>query len=99
MLQSLSENLFPSIHIYIVIKCHCLPNQDGQPCLKNSPLKIVSLISKALSAIFWPNDMRLKIRKCIEISALFYQLQIRQFSVAVRISYISLRQIMFMSDL
>ena len=28
---------------YIVIKCLVLPIQDGQPCLKNIPLKIVSL--------------------------------------------------------
>ena len=33
------RTLFPW---YIVIKCLVLPIQDGQPCLKNIPLKIVS---------------------------------------------------------
>ena len=51
-----------------------LPIQDGQPCLKNLPLKNSQF---ALSAIFWPDDMRLQIRKRIGIRTLFYQLQIR----------------------
>ena len=71
VLQTLSEHLFSW---YIVIKCLVLPIQDGQPCLKNLTLKNSQL---ALSAIFWPDDMRLQIRKRIGIRTLFYQLQIR----------------------
>ena len=44
-----------------------LPIQDGQPHIRNFPLKMVSLISKALIIIFWPDKMRLEIRKCIGI--------------------------------
>ena len=71
VLQTLSEHLFSW---YIVIKCLVLPIQDGQPCLKNLPLKNSQF---APSAIFWPDDMRLQIRKRIGIRTLFYQLQIR----------------------
>ena len=50
-----------------MIKNHELPIQDGQLHIKNFPLKMVSLISKTLITIFWPEEMWLEIRKCIRI--------------------------------
>ena len=63
--------------------CQGLPIQDGQPRIKNFPLKMVNLISKALIIIFLPDEMRLEIRKCIGISKVLQSVQILQFSMTM----------------
>ena len=72
MLQSSSDNvcvwysksILQEPNRNVVIKSHELPFQDCQPHITKFPLKMVSLISKTLITIFWPEEMWFEIRKC-----------------------------------